>query len=152
MPSRKLYDLKVTLLSAPAHAGLLDEEVSRTIQIRGDLMLSDLHSAIFDAFDREEEHMYEFLFDDDNGKHRARYTMGADLEEDPSKPESTGDVSETTVASLGLKLHDRFSYVFGFGDEWVHAVEVVAFEQGSGFASSPSVIARAGESPEQYPD
>jgi hypothetical protein len=34
--------------------------VSRTIQIRGDQTLAELHRAIFDAFDREEEHMYEF--------------------------------------------------------------------------------------------
>jgi hypothetical protein len=34
--------------------------ISRTIQIRGDQTLEDLHHAIFAAFDREEEHMYEF--------------------------------------------------------------------------------------------
>ena len=37
-------------------------EISRTIQIRGDQTLEDLHHAIFDAFDRGEEHMYEFQF------------------------------------------------------------------------------------------
>ena len=36
--------------------------VSRTIQMRGDQTLEDLHHAIFDAFGRGEEHMYEFQF------------------------------------------------------------------------------------------
>ena len=34
--------------------------ISRTIQIRGDQTLEDLHHAIFYAFGREDEHMYEF--------------------------------------------------------------------------------------------
>ena len=37
-------------------------EISRTIQIRGDQTLEDLHHALFDAFDRSDEHMYEFQF------------------------------------------------------------------------------------------
>src|SRR5262245_60484123 len=36
--------------------------VQRTILIRGDQTLQDLHHAIFDAFGREAEHMYEFQF------------------------------------------------------------------------------------------
>ena len=35
-------------------------EISRTIQIRGDQTLKDLHHAIFDAFDRFDEHLFEF--------------------------------------------------------------------------------------------
>ncbi len=152
MPSRKLYDLKVTLVDAPPHAGPIENEISRTIQIRGDLKLADLHQAIFDAFDREEEHMYEFLFDEETPKRRARYTRGADVENDAADGPPAGDALETTIASLGLKHEDCFLYVFDFGDRWVHEIEVVGFEQGSGFPSSPSVIARVGEAPPQYPD
>ena len=153
MPSRRLYDLKVTLVRGPVHAGALEEEISRTIQIRGDLRLADLHDAIFDAFDREEEHMYEFVFgEDEKSGHPDRYTRGADLDAEPGRPKAAGDVAETTIASLRLKLQDQFQYAFDFGDTWVHTVQVVAFEKGSGFASSPAVIHRVGESPAQYPD
>ena len=34
--------------------------ISRTLEIRGDQTLEELHRAIFKAFDRTEEHMYEF--------------------------------------------------------------------------------------------
>src|SRR5512135_50291 len=37
------------------------QKMSRTIQIRGDQTLEDLHHAIFDAFDRWDEHMYGLL-------------------------------------------------------------------------------------------
>ena len=146
MPPRRLYDLKVTLVSGPAHAGPIEGEVSRTIQIRGDLKLSDLHGAVFDAFDREEEHMYEFVLDgDEEGVGPTRYTQGADLD-------GGSDVNETSIASLGLKVGGRLGYAFDFGDRWVHTIEVVAFEKGSGFPTSPTVIDRVGDSPPQYPD
>jgi hypothetical protein len=37
-----------------------NQVVLRKIEIRGDQTLEDLHIAIFDAFDREEEHLYEY--------------------------------------------------------------------------------------------
>lgn len=37
-----------------------NKTVARTIQIRGKQTLHDLHAAIFDAFDRKEDHLYEF--------------------------------------------------------------------------------------------
>lgn len=59
---QRLYTLKVSALSGPMTGRFVRKNpvVSRTIQIRGDQTLADLHGAIFDAFDREEEHMYEF--------------------------------------------------------------------------------------------
>src|SRR3954466_3355001 len=60
----RLYTLEVFLLSGPITEKFAKKNpvVSRTIQMRGDQTLQDLHHAIFDAFDREDEHMYEFQF------------------------------------------------------------------------------------------
>src|SRR5437762_10819730 len=60
----RLYTLEVFLLSGPITEKFAKKNpvVSRTIQIRGDQTLEDLHQAIFDAFGRWEEHMYEFQF------------------------------------------------------------------------------------------
>src|SRR5438093_7109202 len=60
----RLYTLEVFLLSGPITEKFAKENpvVSRTIQIRGDQTLEDLHHAIFDAFGRSDEHMYEFQF------------------------------------------------------------------------------------------
>jgi len=58
----RLFTLEIALIGGPVAEEFADENpvVSRTIEIRGDQMLEDLHYAIFDAFDREDEHLYEF--------------------------------------------------------------------------------------------
>src|SRR6516164_5960583 len=60
----RLYTLEVFLLSGPIAEKFAKKnpEISRTIQIRGDQTLEDLHHVVFDAFDRWDEHMYEFQF------------------------------------------------------------------------------------------
>jgi hypothetical protein len=58
----QLYTLEVCLLSGPVTEKFAKKNstVSRTIQIRGDQTLERLHQAIFQAFGRWEQHMYEF--------------------------------------------------------------------------------------------
>src|SRR5712692_9077528 len=60
----RLYTLEVFILSGPMTEKFVKQNpvISRTLQIRGDQTLEDLHEALFDAFDREEEHMHEFQF------------------------------------------------------------------------------------------
>src|SRR5438105_5003239 len=60
----RLYTLVVFIMSGPITEKFARKNpvISRTIQIRGDQTLEDLHEAIFDAFDREDEHLYEFQF------------------------------------------------------------------------------------------
>jgi hypothetical protein len=86
--SKRLYTLQVFLIDGPVGEEFAERELSRTIQIRGNQTLADLHRAIFDAFDREEEHMYEFQFG--KGPHDPegpRYTLRPGLE--------AGDARET---------------------------------------------------------
>jgi hypothetical protein len=60
----RLYTLEVFIISGPVTEKFARKNpvVSRTIQMRGDQTLEDLHHAIFDAFDRFDEHLYEFQF------------------------------------------------------------------------------------------
>ena len=60
----RLYTVEVFIISGPVTDKFAKKNrvISRTIQIRGDQTLEDLHYAIFDAFGRWEEHMYEFQF------------------------------------------------------------------------------------------
>lgn len=62
MKDNRLFILDVALIGGPVSAAFLQQTpvVSRTIQLRGDQTLEQLHYAIFAAFDREDEHMYEF--------------------------------------------------------------------------------------------
>ena len=57
----KLYTLDVFIIGGPIDEKFVKKNkiICRTIQIRGDQTLEDLHYAIFDAFDREDEHMYD---------------------------------------------------------------------------------------------
>lgn len=127
--------------------------VSRTIHIRGDQTLARLHEAIFDAYDREDQHMYEFQV---GGKRtmdpKARRYMLPMAEDafDDQKP--AGLVTRTTIDELGLKKGQAFGYWFDFGDDWWHQVTVVAIHEGPCVGKYPRVTARTGDSPPQYLD
>ena len=56
----QVYTLCVYLVDGPIDEEYADQEISRRILILGHQTLHDLHEAIFDAFEREEEHLYEF--------------------------------------------------------------------------------------------
>jgi hypothetical protein len=126
--------------------------ISRTIKIRGDQTLKDLHNAIFDAFGREDEHMYEFQFGkgpmDPKGP---RYVLPAAFENpDGERNPPTGRVDRTTIDSLGLKVGDRFGYWFDFGDDWWHQINVEAIEDKVPRGKFPKVTKKVGKSPPQY--
>jgi hypothetical protein len=59
---KHIYTLEVFLIDGPITKKFARKNrvVSRTIQIRGSQTLKDLHQIIFKAFNREEEHAYEF--------------------------------------------------------------------------------------------
>ena len=63
-PGKRLYTLEVFIIGGPVTEKFAKQNpvISRTIQICGDQTLEDLHHAIFDAFDRFDDHMYEFQF------------------------------------------------------------------------------------------
>ena len=98
----RLYTLEVFIIGGPVSDKFLkrNPEISRTIQIRSDQTLEDLHHAIFQAFARFDEHMYEFPFgkgpNDPKGQ---RYVLPDAF--DPHERNVAGNVAETTIAALG---------------------------------------------------
>jgi hypothetical protein len=153
----QLYTLRVSLLTGPVTEGFASANpvVSRTLQLRGDQTLADLHRAIFRAFDREEEHLYEFQLGkgpyDPQGP---RYVHPVMREEPPwgDIAPPAGVVTETTLDELGLRVGRRFGYWFDFGDDWWHQVEVVDIAPEAPAARYPRVVERIGASPPQYVD
>jgi hypothetical protein len=148
------YTLEVALIGGPVSETFAKKnpEVSRDIQIRGDQTLDDLHEAIFDAFDREEEHLYEFQFgkrpmDPKAQRYVPRGTLD-DLFEDGPRPQSS---AKTKLDSLALKPRRRFFYWFDFGDDWMHAITVKAVGDAEPGVKYPRVAGRVGPSPPQYP-
>jgi hypothetical protein len=151
-----LYTLDVFLLGGPVSEKFTRKNpvVSRTIQIRGDQTLEDLHHAIFDAFGRWEEHMYEFQFGKGPMDPEARrYVLPNALEiESGEKNPPVASVDQTTIESLGLKVGDRYGYWFDFGDDWWHQINVEAVEDKVSRGKFPKVTKREGKSPPQYAD
>jgi hypothetical protein len=151
-----LYTLEVALMDGPITDAFAERHqvVSRTIQIRGDQTLADLHHAVFDAFDREEEHLYEFQFGDKPMDRKApRYVLPGGAADDPFDDGTpAGVVTETTLDSLGLMPGRRFLYWFDFGDSWMHQISVAAVEDAPPRGRFPKVTKRVGESPPQYAD
>ncbi len=156
LSDERLFTLEVYILSGPITEEFAKKNkvLCRTIQIRGNQTLEDLHYAIFDAFDREEEHMYEFQI---GGKGpmdpKARsYVLPMAMDDPFSDRKPAGDVTKTPIGSLGLQLKQPFGYWFDFGDDWRHQIDVVAIDDDAPRGKYPKVIKRVGASPPQYMD
>lgn len=152
----QIYTLDVFLLSGPITEKFAKKNpvISRTIQMRGDQTLQDLHNAIFDAFDRREEHMYEFQFGKGPMDPKApTYVLPNAFEMDMGeKKRPAGRVDRTTLDSLGLEVGRSFGYWFDFGDDWWHQIDVTAIEEKVPKGKLPKVTKKVGKSPPQYPD
>ena len=147
-PPTNLYVLAVYLMGGPLSDKFANKEISRVIEVRGDQTLQQLHEAIFQAYDRCDEHLYEFQFGrrpfDPDGPN---YGIP-----DGKKRKGRGDASTTTLDDLELKLHRAFGYWFDFGDDWFHQVQVERIDQAIPTVTYPRVIRRVGKSPPQYSD
>jgi hypothetical protein len=153
----RLYTLEARIIGGPMVEEFVKENplVVRTIEIRGDQSLEQLHEALFAAFDREEEHMYEFQLGSraPHDPKRKRYVLPRVFKEATPGPHSPlGTVTRTTIGSLELKVEQAFGYWFDFGDDWWHEIKVIAIEEEVPKGKYPRMTKRVGESPPQYPD
>ena len=104
----KQYSIKVY----PAGMG---REVYRNIEICGDETLDRLCQIILEAFDFDDEHLYEFCMDN------CMYSENSYQ----SDPEEEDDAS-TDIALDKLKLNkgQKFSLHYDFGDDWMFTITV----------------------------
>ena len=149
-----IYTLEVFIISGPVDAKFVKKNpvLSRTIIIRGDQTLAQLHKIIFKAFDRFDEHLYEFQVggkgpQDPKAK---RYGLSAYQDEISNDFKLAADVKETTIDVLKLKQDQFFGYWFDFGDDWWHQVNVIEIEQKTPKGKYPKITNRIGASPPQY--
>lgn len=165
----KAKELRQTLAAQAAQIKLLTIEVrisrgpmteefcqanpicARVIAIRSDQTLNELHCAIFDAFDRYDEHLYEFQFgkrpQDPRGERYGWITEHSFAM--PGVPE-TQDAADTSLQELELAVGREFFYWFDFGDDWWHVLKVLQIDEVIPPGEYPQVIERTGASPPQY--
>lgn len=157
-PSRRkgmrIYTLEVAVMGGPMTDEFLDANpvVARTIVMLGDQTLEALHWAIFDAFGRDDDHMYEFQFGAEPMEpDAARYVMAEDDSDGYMDKPAAGLAPRTTLDDLDLTTGKVFFYWFDFGDDWWHAIKVAAIDLGTPAGEYPQVVARTGANPPQYP-
>ncbi len=151
---KALFVLEVGLIDGPMTDAFAakNPEVSRVIEIKASSTLRDLHKILFKAFDREEEHMYEFQVGGrgPNDPNARRYGLKHAFSD--SDDELIGDAAITTLAEVGLSKDECFGYWFDFGDDWWHQVNVLSIAEDAPSGKYPKITKRVGASPPQYAD
>ncbi len=132
----RLYTLEVVLAEGPVSEDFLERhpDVTRTLEVRGDQTLQDLHEAALAAFDRKDDQLYSFYLG--AGRHRE----GKEL------------LPASTIGELNLRVGRRLRYHFDPEDDWTHDVKVKAVGDPEPGAMYPREVRRVGESPPQYTD
>lgn len=146
----QVYQLKVTLVRMGVDE--IEEEISRTFDVDSKNTLYDFHLEIQEAFNWDNDHMFSFylgnkLFDKENeysanplGEHMVS-SMGLPLK----------SASETEIRDLGLKEGFSFLYLFDYGSELVHRIQVEEIRNKSdNDITLPSVVNTAGNPPLQH--
>jgi tetratricopeptide (TPR) repeat protein len=133
-----IHRFKVTLRDRP--------DIWRIIDIKGNQMLSSLHKAIFKAFDRFEEHQYSFFLSN------KPYDRGSEYSSPGIGDDGTVKLaSRIRIDSVELYGGRKFLYLFDYGDEWWHEIELMSVTERVTRAKYPRVVKKQGKSPPQYP-
>jgi hypothetical protein len=86
--------------------------VSARVAVAGHEHLSELHEAIQQAFNWEDDHLYSFWLD---GEFWSR--DGEELVR-PGTTDTDSRTADVPVGELRLKIGSQIAYVFDYGDEW----------------------------------
>ena len=135
--ARQLYRLKVSLR--------WDRHTWRVIEMLDDQTLADLHEGIQDAFGWDRDHLYAFFL---SGRAWDRLTAIFCSDCDDEQPPLA---DEMPLSALALKPGSRFLYLFDFGDELHHDVEVLEVLPAPASGTFPRIAEVRGEAPPQYP-
>jgi Plasmid pRiA4b ORF-3-like protein len=147
--SNRVYTLEVYLADGPLSSAYANRTISRRLELLGRQTLHDLHQAIFEAFERWEQHLYEFNLGEGPADRSQRYFYTGGLDADD---EEAGDPTTTTLDALNLEVGRHFGYIFDMGDQWEHVIEVVAIAEARGKGKYPRLAKKVGKAPPQYPD
>ena len=121
------------------------KSVWRRIELRGDQTLHDLHEAIQDAFEWDDDHLYAFYLSgkawDETSAYESPYSDGR-------------SAALHRLEHLPLRQGQQFLYIFDFGDELRHLIklEAIAPDAVQAGVEYPRIMETHGEPVPQYPD
>lgn len=119
-----------------------NRKVWRTIEVRGDQTLDDLHLAIQEAFGWDNEHLYSFFM---SGKPWDPATEYADPRAEDGRKADT-----VRIGALRLQPRKRFLYLFDYGDQLLHDVWLAGVAPAVAEVRYPRIVHSHGEAPPQY--
>ena len=122
MASGWVYQLHISLRG-------IRPPVWRRVSVPGTLTLSGLHAVIQTVFEWTDSHLHQFYVGSD--------TYGKPLDFDE---EVMDEASSTLAAIVGTRV-TRFTYVYDFGDDWVHDVVVEKVISGNSGSEGPVCLA-----------
>jgi catechol 2,3-dioxygenase-like lactoylglutathione lyase family enzyme len=122
------------------------EGVRRTVTVRDDLTLVDLHYALQSAFGWDDDHLYSFWLDGDFwGDEDGRYMHPFHA----ASIDPPGKSACARLEELDLVEGQPIAYVFDFGQEWRVALTVKEKRPVDGRAVA-RCIEKVGTAPPQY--
>ncbi|OLN30804.1 IS1096 element passenger TnpR family protein [Desulfosporosinus metallidurans] len=119
----------------------LSRGIWRKIEMAAKHTLHQLHLAIQEAFDFDDDHLYSFFMDNKKWSYD-RYDSPLD--------EEGANADEVKIGELGLYPGKTFLYLFDYGDEWEFKVEVEEINSDKPLPLSPKIVSKRGEAPDQY--
>ena len=129
----------------------VQSECVRVIEIKSTATFSELHEAIQEAVDFDNDHLFDFFI----GRHPGNraYTIGGEPNWDTINPVRTYRkvrISSVWPLPTGMKLY----YLFDFGDYWMFQINKTRHKDKpiQPGVVYPRVIEARGKNPEQYPD
>lgn len=113
----------------------------RRIAIPAQLELDGLGESILDAFNFDNDHLYEFRYKDRLG--RRGQVSHPYCKESPS-------TAEVCVGELPLQPGDSMIFLFDFGDNWNFEVVLQEIQSPHAKTKKPKILEMHGEAPKQY--
>ena len=136
--------------------GLKGRRIWRTIAMRGDHTLKQLHEEIFSAFNRFDDHLYSFYFPKAPRRRgpvvRPREYVAPVSFDDSGPGDRRFSAASTSLDGLKLKVGQTFEYLFDYGDSWWHEIAVDRMGPTVDGRRYPVLLETHGQSPRQYGD
>jgi hypothetical protein len=126
----KVFRIRISPERAPG--------VRRVFEFSARHTLYDVHAAIQEAFELDDDHLHAFYM---SGR---RWDAASEVDR--------ARTPRTRLYELALEAGKRFAYVFDFGDELWHELEVEAVIETETPPSEPRQVESLGDAPPQYGD
>ena len=121
------------------------KRIFRSLALRSEQTLEDLHVAIQHAIDWDEEHLYSFFMNGD--RYDDAYRVRCPYEADADARLLT---DAAVIGQLGLVRKHKFLYYFDYGASNEFEIETIDIRPQAEPGVYPRVVERKGEAPPQY--